>query len=134
MAKRPSVDEAVRRAQRVQDERIEAVRALAQARERVSAAQDSRAEQIAQLTAKLDQELDELHRRDARAYDAALKAGWSATELRRIGLPAPAKTKRRPANGRKAATTNPTSATTVATAQDAAPTVADQPVQPVVAS
>ena len=58
------------------DDRIEAVRALAIAR---------------QAVAEKRGELDAVERADAAAYAAAQRAGWSTEELRKVGLDEPAR-------------------------------------------
>lgn len=58
------------------DDKVTAVRALAQARRR---REDARAA------------LTEAEREDTAAYTGALRAGWTADELKRVGLDAPGK-------------------------------------------
>jgi len=60
-----------RRARALLDDRIEAVRTLATARQ---AALDKR------------EEADEAERADSTAYQAALRAGWTADELKKVGF------------------------------------------------
>ncbi|MFY0407922.1 hypothetical protein [Solicola sp. PLA-1-18] len=63
------------------DTRVDAVRTLARARADVAA----QAEQLRTAEAA-----------DKAAYDAAIKAGWTPDELRKVGLAAPGKTRRGP--------------------------------------
>ncbi|MFH5824351.1 hypothetical protein [Georgenia sp. AZ-5] len=51
-------------------------------------------------------------RGDVRAYNAALTAGWSATELRKIEFPEPEKKKRAARARRRTTTTTETNGTT----------------------
>ncbi|RJK92505.1 hypothetical protein [Vallicoccus soli] len=81
-------------AQRLLNDRINAVRALAEARQ---ARNDARAQ------------LDEAERADAAAYAAAQRAGWSTDELRKVGFDEP--TRKAPGRPRRQRTTRSTSAT-----------------------
>ncbi|MDP9394138.1 MAG: hypothetical protein M3Q27_07725 [Actinomycetota bacterium] len=67
-------DAAADAAQRLLNDRVDAVRALAKARQQRN---DARAH------------LDEAERADAAAYAAAQRAGWSAEELRKVGFEEP---------------------------------------------
>ena len=48
----------------------------------------------AELEARIAQRVGDAERADVKAYNAAVSAGWSADELRKIGLPEPDKTAR----------------------------------------
>jgi hypothetical protein len=71
MTTSPSPDAAAEAAQRLLNDRVDAVRALAKSRQ---ARNDVRAQ------------LDEAERADAAAYAAAQRAGWTAEELRKVGF------------------------------------------------
>lgn len=77
------------------DKRIDAVRALATARQLRN---DKRAE------------LADTERADTAAYAAAQRAGWTTEELKQVGLDEP--TRRSPGRPRRARTTTPTPAAT----------------------
>lgn len=94
MSRVPSPEEVVRRAQLAHDARIESVRALAVARQSVSDAADAGVERLAAVQREVSEAVDAAELDDAKAYAAALGAGWTADELRRIGLAEPAKKKR----------------------------------------
>lgn len=88
MAKHPSVDEAVERAKRAQDNRIDAVRTLAQAREALTATHEQGEREIAALRATLAEQDAAARQVDRQAYSRALAAGWTTAELVRIGFTA----------------------------------------------
>ncbi len=69
-----SPDAAAEAAQRLLNDRVDAVRTLAKARQQRI---DARAQ------------LDEAERADAIAYAAAQRAGWSTDELRKVGFEEP---------------------------------------------
>ena len=100
MATQLTPEEAVERAQRLQDDRLNAVRGVAEARQSLVDVQEETARELADLQAHIAQRIADAEREDVRAYNAALSAGWSADELRKIGLPEPdkkARTRRRAA-------------------------------------
>jgi len=81
------------RARQLLDSRIASVRNLVSARQAVT---------------ELQAKLTEAEREDARLYQAALRDGWTADELRQLGLTEPAKrerVRRRQAASRSAAQT-----------------------------
>lgn len=80
MPTHPTVEEAVERARRVQDARIEAIRGLAQARQHLADVREEAAKKVA-----------DAEHEDVRHYNAALAAGWTADELRKIGYAEPEK-------------------------------------------
>ena len=83
------------RARQLLDTRIASVRALVTARQHI---------------ADLRTKLDEAEREDARLYSAAIRDGWTADELRQLGIGEPAKkerVRRRAAAGRKSSTPEP---------------------------
>lgn len=91
MAKTPTPEEAIERARRAQDERIESVRLLAVARQKVDDVREATARERAELEARIAERVAEAEREDVKAYSAATAAGWSADELRRIGFVEPEK-------------------------------------------
>lgn len=110
MSATPGIQEAVERAERAQRHRVEAVRELA-----------AQAHELAAITTRHEterQELDQRHKNESKAaennhlsaYSAALKQGWTSTELRKIGFPEPAKKKRTQRRQTPAHTTTETQA------------------------
>lgn len=89
MANTPNVDEAVDLARKAQEDRIEAVKKLAESRQTVEDAKEALAEAEAE---------------DLKAWNHAVSLGWTAAELKKIGFKEPEKkrrTKRQsPARGR----------------------------------
>ncbi|WP_460744189.1 hypothetical protein, partial [Nesterenkonia halophila] len=79
----PSIDEAVERAQKAQEERVNAVRHLAEAQQTL----EDRREEVKRL-------LTEAEAEELQAWNDAVKAGWSETELRKIGFSDPSKKRR----------------------------------------
>lgn len=104
MATQLTPEEAIERARRLQDDRLNAVRGVAEARQRLVDVHDETARELAEMQARIAERVAAAERDDVRAYNAALAAGWSGDELRKIGLPEPEKkarakrrTTRRPA-------------------------------------
>lgn len=85
-------DAAAEAAQRLLNDRVEAVRALAKARQQRN---DARAQ------------LDEAERADATAFAAAQRAGWTPEELRKVGFDEPER--RAPGRPRRQRGRTPTS-------------------------
>jgi len=101
MAKSPSPEQAVEAARRLQDDRLGAVRSLAEAQQRIEDVQEQTEAAIAQAQRSAAEQRAAASRTLTQTYQAALKAGWSAAELRSIGYPDPGKAKRRsPAKAR----------------------------------
>jgi hypothetical protein len=89
MAKNPTAEEAIERARALQDSKIEAVRVLAESNQNVS---DARERAI------------EAEREYVRVFGAAISAGWTPDELRKIGF-SHTETKSRPRRTRPAGQT-----------------------------
>lgn len=79
----PSVEEAVEKARRATDDRIESVKVLAESRQQLSDAREQ-AERLVR----------DAENADVKAYNAALSAGWTEQELKKIGLSEPDKKRR----------------------------------------
>jgi hypothetical protein len=94
MARGPSTEEAVQRAQRAQEARIDAVRVLAEARQSTFDANEQAARKLAEVKRETDAQIADAERADVRAYNAAVASGWSVDELRKIGFDEPEKKKR----------------------------------------
>jgi len=91
MAKEPTADEAIARARALQDDRLNAIRAVATARQTVVDVREATAAELAELQARIAQRVADAEREDVRAYNAALSAGWTGDELRKIGFAEPDK-------------------------------------------
>lgn len=89
-----SVEEAVERAKRAEQDRIEAIRVLATARQSITDAREDAARELAELQAHHSELQRDAEAADVRAYSAAIKAGWSPDALRDIGFTEPEKKKR----------------------------------------
>ncbi|MEU2201683.1 hypothetical protein [Isoptericola sp. NPDC019482] len=87
MAKTPTPEEAIERARQAQEDRISAIRVLAEARQSVADLREQTARELAELQASIDKRIGDAERSDLKAYNAAIAAGWSADELRKIGFP-----------------------------------------------
>lgn len=106
MATQLSPEEAIERARRLQDERLNAVRVVAEARQNLADARAETDREMAALQARIAERISAAERDDVRAYNAARAAGWSADELRKIGFSEPdkqARTRRRPSAPRRPA-------------------------------
>ena len=94
MSKDVSIEEAVERAKRAEQDRIEAIRQLTTARQSITDVREETARELAELQAHHAELLRDAEAADVRAYSAAVKAGWSAEALRDIGFAEPDKKKR----------------------------------------
>lgn len=94
MARQPSVDQAIERARRVQDDRLNAVRHVAEKRQALTDVHEQTARELVELQARIAERIRQAEREDVLAYNAALNRGWSAEELKRIGFTEPVKTAR----------------------------------------
>lgn len=103
-----NIDETEKQARALLDARIESVRAVVNAR---------------QTVADLRDQLAAAEREDARLYNAALRDGWSADELKKLGIAEPEKAPK----ARKRAPRKKTSATPSAPSSASA---AEQPDAP----
>lgn len=91
MATQLTPEEAIERARRLQDDRLNAVRVVAEAQQSLTDVRDETARELADLQARIAERIAQAEREDVRAYSAALGAGWSAEELRKIGFTEPDK-------------------------------------------
>ncbi|GGC17947.1 hypothetical protein [Cellulomonas carbonis] len=94
-----SVEDAERQARALLDARISSVRAVVAARQRL---------------ADLREQVGQAEREDVRLYNAAITDGWTADELRRLGIPEPekkARVRRRATAARRAGDTTDTPST-----------------------
>lgn len=107
-------DEAIERARRLHDDRLTAVRSVPEARQSLNDVRDETAHELADLQARIAERIAAAEREDVRAYSAALSAGWSADELRKIGFSEPDKK----ARTRRRSTRKPTSIPAPAAADD----------------
>lgn len=112
MARTPTPEEAVERARQAQEQRLKAIQSLAEARQRIVDVREETDRERAELEARIAGRIRDAERGDLRAYNAALTAGWTATELRKIGFPEPQKKKRAARARRRTTTTTQTNGTT----------------------
>ena len=106
MATHLSPEEAIERARRLQDDRLNAVREVAETRQTLVDVRTETARELADVQARIAERVSDAERDDVRAYNAALAAGWSADELRKIGFTEPdkkARARRRQASPRASA-------------------------------
>ncbi|WP_422117699.1 hypothetical protein [Brachybacterium sp. UNK5269] len=94
MATTPTPEEAVERATRAQDQRIETVRVLAQTRQELTNERESADRERAELETRLKERMRDYEAADVKAFNAATAAGWTPEELRKIGFPEPEKKRR----------------------------------------
>lgn len=94
MATTPTPEEAVERARLAQDQRIETVRKLAQARQELATEREEADRERANLEARIKERAQLFEAADVKAYSAATTAGWTPEELRKIGFPEPEKKRR----------------------------------------
>ncbi len=104
MSTEKSIEEIVERAKRVQEDRIVAIRAVAETRQKLTDVRTETDQELAEVQGRITARITEAEREDLRAYSASLAAGWSVEELRKIGFTEPAKKARaRRRTARKAA-------------------------------
>lgn len=94
MAKTLSVEEAEARATQLQQERLSAIRGLAEARQNVVDVRTDADRRRADLERELAALVSDAEREDVQRYNAALSAGWTDVELRKIGFDEPDKKQR----------------------------------------
>jgi hypothetical protein len=100
MAQTLTPEEAVARAERAQAQRLDAIRTLAHARQAVTDVREQTERERAELEARIAEQIGAAERDDVKAYNAAVTAGWTDVELRKIGFAEPekkARTRRRAA-------------------------------------
>jgi len=107
MTKTPTPDEAVEHAQRIERQRVDAVRTLAHARAVLSDLAAQADEDRKQLERQIRQRDRQAEKDDLAAYNAALKAGWTEKQLATAGFPEP----RRKARNRRRTSTSTSSST-----------------------
>lgn len=70
---------------------MNAIRALAEARQALAQTQDDAAKRLAEVQRETAEQVAAAEHEDVRLYSAAITAGWSREELRKIGFAEPAK-------------------------------------------
>lgn len=118
MATTPTPEEAIDRARRVLDDRIDTIRQAVEARQHVTDVREETDRERAELEARIAQRVGDAERADVKAYNAAVSAGWSADELRKIGLPEPEKKARARRRTSRRSTTSRTSQASSASSAD----------------
>lgn len=91
MAKTLSVEQALERAQQAQNARMGAIRAVAEARQGVVEIRELTDRERVEFERQIAERLAASEREDVRAFNAALAAGWTIEELRKIGFNEPDK-------------------------------------------
>lgn len=94
MAPTPTPDQAVHLARLAQEERIETIRKLAQTRQELATEREEADRERANLEARIKERAQLIETKDVSAYNAAMAAGWTPEELRKIGFPEPEKKRR----------------------------------------
>lgn len=94
MARTLSVEEAEARANQLQQERISAIRGLAEARQLVVDVRAEAERRRDELERELAAQINDAERVDVQRYNAARAAGWTDAELRKIGFDEPEKKQR----------------------------------------
>lgn len=120
----PTPDQAVEAARQAEEQRLEAIRRLADARQNVEQQAADAKQQRADLEKQLASERNAAEHDARLAWKMALSAGWTPADLRKIGFPAPTKkrrsTPRQANNDAKTDEQSPTDNSGDNTAQDAA--------------
>lgn len=113
----PSVEEALERAKRVQEDRLNAVTELVTARQQNADAQERAERRRRELETELAEQLKAAEDAELTAFNRALHRGWTEPELKKIGLPAPAKKARTRRRTQKRAASPATTAATAETSE-----------------
>lgn len=87
MTRTPSPQDALERLRRLNEDRMASAQTLIEARQAVAETEAAKAA----AAAEAQRIVDKAEAVAAEAYAVALKAGWSDSELRGVGLPAPVK-------------------------------------------
>ncbi len=96
MATHQSVEEILAKAREEQTRKLDAISALATARQAVITAEAEHKKRLDDFKKQLDTELKTIKDEHARSFQAAVTAGNSPAELRKLGLTDPRTTKRVP--------------------------------------
>ncbi|GAB2902362.1 PIN domain-containing protein [Neomicrococcus lactis] len=96
MATHQSVEEILAKAREEQTKKLDAISALATARQAVITAEANHKKRLEDFKRQLDTELKTIKDNHARSFHAAVTAGNTPTELRKLGLTDPRTTKRAP--------------------------------------
>lgn len=91
MAPELTIEDAVARARKTEERRIETIRLLVTAQQGVRTAQQEGAERVAQAQREAEERLRAAEKENAQRYSEALAAGWSVADLRKIGFHEPPK-------------------------------------------
>lgn len=110
MAKNPTPQQALEAARLAQAARMDAVRVLADARQAATDVRDQTTRDVEAAKATAAGKVAAAEAADVKAWDAALRAGWQAVELRRIGF-AETATRARVRRRRPSSSTSPTTPT-----------------------
>lgn len=94
MATHQSVEEILAKAREEHTKKLDAISALATARQAVITAEANHKKRLEDFKRQLDTELKTIKNNHARAFQAAVTAGNTPTELRKLGLTDPGGTKR----------------------------------------
>jgi len=117
MAKTPTPEEAVEHAQRIEQQRVESVRNLAQTRASLSDLDTQADHERKQLEKQIKERARQAEKDDLAAYNNALRAGWTEKQLATAGFPEPRRKarNRRRTSASKSSSANKTESTTEAT-------------------
>ncbi|WP_271395952.1 hypothetical protein [Neomicrococcus lactis] len=96
MATHQSVEQILAKAREEHTKKLDAISALATARQAVITAEANHKKRLEDFKKQLDTELKTIKDNHARAFHAAVTAGNSPAELRKLGLTDPRTTKRTP--------------------------------------
>jgi len=96
MATHQSVEEILAKAREEHTKKLDAISALATARQAVITAEANHKKRLEDFKKQLDTELKTIKDDHARSFQAAVTAGNSPPELRKLGLTDPRTTKRTP--------------------------------------
>lgn len=94
MSNEQQVQEAVERAKRMTQDRLDAVADVARARDAAERIKARHEAERKEMEDRHKSEAKEVENADVSAYNHAVKIGWSAYELRQIGYSEPAKKRR----------------------------------------
>lgn len=114
MTKTPTTQEALNRAEALMQQRRNVIEEAIQAHQHLEEILEETTRQRAELETHISQKISEATNATTKTYKNALAAGWSAPELKKIGLTEPAKKtrpRRKPQPKKQPETTPQTSPT-----------------------
>ena len=91
MAKELNVEDVIERARQAQENRLTAIRGLAEAQQHVTDVREEAARKVTEIERETTRLIAEAERTHVREYTSAQRVGWSPEELKSLGFVEPDK-------------------------------------------